>query len=43
MAIAVYYDDIVVGEYFADLVINAAVILELKAVENIANNTRHNY
>lgn len=35
MAIAVYYDDIVVGEYFADLVISDVVILELKAVENI--------
>jgi GxxExxY protein len=35
MAIEVYYDGIVAGEYFADLVINNVVILELKAVENI--------
>lgn len=35
MAIEVYYDDIVMGEYFADPVVNDVVILELKAVENI--------
>jgi GxxExxY protein len=35
MAIEVYYDDIIMGEYFADLVVNDVVILELKAVENI--------
>lgn len=30
--IKVYYDGQVVGEYFADIVVNEAVILELKAV-----------
>jgi GxxExxY protein len=35
MAIKVYYDNVMVGEYFADLVVNDEVILELKAVENI--------
>jgi GxxExxY protein len=34
--IKVYYDGVVVGEYFADLLINGLVILELKAVETIA-------
>jgi GxxExxY protein len=33
--INVYYDGIVVGEYFADLLVNQVVILELKAVKNI--------
>jgi GxxExxY protein len=37
VAIKVYYDNVVVGEYFADLVINEVVILELKAVENITD------
>ncbi len=30
-----YYKDIVVGEYYADLVINDVVILELKATKTI--------
>ena len=33
--ITVWYDGIVVGEFFADLVINDKVIIELKAVENV--------
>jgi GxxExxY protein len=33
--IKVYYETRVVGEYFADLLINDLVILELKAVEQI--------
>jgi len=37
VAIKVYYDNVVVGKYFADLVINEVVILELKAVENITD------
>ncbi|MCK6626323.1 MAG: GxxExxY protein [Anaerolineae bacterium] len=37
VAIKIYYDNVVVGEYFADLVINEVVILELKAVENITD------
>jgi GxxExxY protein len=30
--ITVYYDSIVVGEYFADILVNDTVILELKTV-----------
>ena len=33
--INVYYDDIVVGEYFADLLVENKIILELKACKNI--------
>ena len=33
--IKVYYDDVVVGDYFADLIAEGAVIVELKAVKNI--------
>ena len=32
----VYYDNIVVGEYFADIVVEGLVILELKSVEQFA-------
>jgi GxxExxY protein len=32
----VYYDGIHVGEYFADIVVEGLVILELKAVETLA-------
>jgi GxxExxY protein len=32
-AIKVYYDEINVGEYFADLIVNDSVIIELKAAE----------
>ena len=39
MPLAVYYDGVVMGEYFADLVVNNSVIVELKAVENI--NEQH--
>ena len=31
----VYYDDVVVGEYFADLIVAGAVIVELKAAKRI--------
>jgi GxxExxY protein len=34
--IKVYYDEEVVGEYFADLIANNLVIIELKAAEGIA-------
>ncbi len=37
--IPVYYDEQVVGEYFADLIVNKKVIIELKAVENL--NSQH--
>ncbi len=33
--IKVYYDNLVVGEYFADLIAEGTVIVELKAVKNI--------
>jgi GxxExxY protein len=36
MAIEVYYDGLVVGEYYADLVVDNSVILKLKAVDNIS-------
>jgi len=34
--IDVYYDGDIVGEYFADIVVNELIILELKAAETIA-------
>ncbi len=34
--IKVFYEDVMVGEYFADLVVNELVIIELKAAEGIA-------
>lgn len=37
--IKVYYDTVLVGEYYADLVVESAVIIELKAVE--ALHKRH--
>ncbi len=33
--ISVYYDDIIVGNYFADLVVENSVIIELKAAEGL--------
>lgn len=36
--IIVEYKDIVVGEYFADLIVDDCVILELKAVESLAKD-----
>jgi GxxExxY protein len=33
--VKVYYDDVVVGEYFADLIVAGAVIVELKAGKRI--------
>lgn len=39
--IKVYYDSLVVGEYFADLIVNNAVILELKACESICAEHEH--
>ena len=35
--IRVYFDGVVVGEYFADLVVNDAVILELKASKTLTD------
>jgi GxxExxY protein len=34
--ITVYYNDRVVGEYFADLVVNELILLELKATRQLA-------
>lgn len=34
--IKVYFDGVVVGEYFADLVVNDLVILEIKAVKDLS-------
>ena len=33
--LSVYYDDQVVGNYFADLLINDEIIIELKAIESL--------
>ena len=33
--ISVFYDETLVGDFFADLLINKSIILELKAVDNI--------
>ena len=33
--INVYYDGLIVGDYFADLIVNDEVILELKTVDSI--------
>ena len=35
--IKVYYDGVDVGDYFADLVVDDEIIVELKAVKNIDN------
>ena len=35
-AIKVYYDNQMVGEYFADVLIESQVIVELKASKNLA-------
>ncbi len=35
--ICVYYDGVIVGEYFADLVVGEVVIVELKAVRQLAD------
>ncbi|HEX8577883.1 MAG TPA: GxxExxY protein [Flavobacterium sp.] len=39
--IVVHYKNIVVGEYFADLIVDDCVILELKAVESLSKE--HHY
>ena len=39
--IVIYYKDIIVGEYYADLIVDDCVILELKAVENLTKE--HHY
>lgn len=39
--ISVYYKNMVIGDYFADLIVNDSVILELKAVECLTKE--HHY
>lgn len=34
----IYYDGFLIGEYFADIVVNGCVLLELKAAKNIDEN-----
>jgi GxxExxY protein len=34
--ITVYYDDQIVGEFFADIIVNDLIILELKSVRQLA-------
>lgn len=44
--LSVYYDDILIGEYFADLLVDNKVIVELKAAETIVQahvNQLQNY
>jgi len=36
--IKVVYDGVVVGDYFADLIVDEEIIIELKAVKNIDNS-----
>jgi GxxExxY protein len=35
-SITVFYEDVVVGEYYADLLVNSIIVIELKAVTEIA-------
>jgi len=35
-AIKVFYEDEIVGEYFADILVDGRVIVEIKAVKNLA-------
>lgn len=35
--ISVYYDNVIVGEYFSDIIVEDKVILELKAAESLCN------
>jgi GxxExxY protein len=35
-AIKVFYEDEIVGEYFADILVDGKVIVEIKAVRNLA-------
>ncbi|MCK5707942.1 MAG: GxxExxY protein [Candidatus Aureabacteria bacterium] len=35
--IEIFYRDVLVGEYFADIVVNNEFIVEIKAVEELAN------
>lgn len=37
-SVKVFYDGIVVGDYFVDLIVDEKIIIELKAVKNIDNS-----
>ena len=39
--IKVYYQDKIVGEYYADIIVNEVVILELKATEKLVGEHRN--
>jgi GxxExxY protein len=39
--ITVYYKDLPVGDYFADIIVNDIVILELKACERLTEEFEH--
>jgi GxxExxY protein len=36
-SVRVYYDGVLVGDYYADIIVNGLVILELKASESLRN------
>lgn len=36
-SIKVFYDEVVIGEYFADILVEDKVIIEIKAAKNIAD------
>src|ERR1700681_861494 len=36
-SVKVYYDGILVGDYFADIIVNDLVVLELKSAEGLRN------
>jgi len=33
--LTVYYDDIAVGKYYADIIVNESIVIELKSVDSI--------
>ncbi len=35
VGVPVYYDDVVVGEYKADIIVEGKIIIELKAIQNL--------
>jgi len=35
VSINVYYDEIVIGDYFADILVENEIVLELKAIQNL--------
>lgn len=35
VSVPVYYDDVVVGEYKADIIVEGKIIIELKAIQNL--------